>query len=90
MLGDYTKEQLVDKTCMNKIKSRGTSTPSCSTFLDRVVQSFFPQQREQQLGAGLTEDIGTAEPTAVTESEVKIVAKTIAIRKGPGLDGIPG
>ena len=78
------------KTVMNKIKPRGTSTPSYPTFLDKVVQSLFPQHRERRPDTGLTEDIGAAEPTAVTESEVKIAAKKIAIRKAPGLDGVPG
>ena len=73
---------------MNKIKPRGTSTPSCQTFLDKVVQSLFPQQRPP--GTGLTEGIGAAKPTAVTESEMKIAAKKIVIRKALGLDGVPG
>ena len=64
---------------MNKIKPGGTSTPSCPTFLDKVVQSLFPQHREWRPDTGLTEDIGAAEPTAVIESEVKIAAKKIAI-----------
>ena len=79
-----------DDQVMNKIKPRGTSTPSCPTFLDKVVQSLFPQHRERRPDTGLTEDIGAAEPTAVTECEVKITAKMIAIRKAPGLDGVPG
>ena len=78
----------VVETVINKIIPRGTSTSSCPTFLDRVVQNLFPQHQERQHGTGLTEDIGAAEPTAVTESEVKIAAKKIAIRKAPGLDGV--
>ena len=77
------------KTAMNKIKPSGTSTPSCPTFLE-VVQSLFLQHRERRPDTGLTEDIGAAEPIAVTESEVKRAAKRITIRKAPGLNGVPG
>ena len=63
---------------MNKIKLRGTSAPSCPTFLDRVVHSLFSRKT------------GAAKPTVVTESEVKIAVKKIVIRKAPGLDGVPG
>ena len=75
---------------MNKIKARGTSTPSCPTFLNKVVQSLFLQHRQRQPGTGLREDIGAAEPTAVTESKVKMTTDKIAIRKALGLDGVPG
>ena len=78
------------KTVINKINPRGTSASSIPTFLDRVVPNLFSQHQERQHGTSLTERIGTAEPTAVTESEVKIAAKKIAIRKAPGLDGVPG
>ena len=64
---------------MNKMKPRGTSASSYPTFLDRVVQSLFPQHRERQPDTDLTENIGAVEPTAVTESEVKIAAKEIAV-----------
>ena len=78
------------KTVINKINPRGTCSPSCPNFLYRVVQNLFLQHQERQHGTGLTERIGTAEPTAVTESEMKIADKKIAIRKAPGLDGEPG
>ena len=75
---------------MSKIKPRFTSNPSFSTFLDGVVQQLFPEHRERQAGTGLTENSGGFEPTEVTETEVKITAKKIAIKKAPGLDGVPG
>ena len=78
------------KTVINKINPRSSSAPSCTTFPDRVVQNLFPQHQERQHGTGLTERIGTAQPTAVTESEVKIAGKKIAIKKAPELDGVPG
>ena len=44
------------KTVMNKIKSRGTSTPSCSTFIGRVVQHLFLEHGERTAGTGLMEN----------------------------------
>ena len=49
----------------------------------------FPQHRERPRGTSLMENISAAEPTEVTESEVKIAAKKIAKRKAPGLGGAP-
>ena len=75
---------------INKINPKGISSPFCVTFFDRVVQNLFPQHQERQHGSGLPESIGTAEPAAVIESEVKIAAKMITIRKAPRLDDVPG
>ena len=81
-----------DRRKRSRIKSNPETPvlPPCPTFLDRVVQSLFPQHRERHPGTGLTEDIGAAEPTAVIESEVKIAAKKIAIKKALGLDVVTG
>ena len=50
----------------------------------------FSQDRERQSSPGLKENIGAADTTVVTESEVKVADKKIAIRKALGLDGFPG
>ena len=55
-----------------------------------VVQHLFTEHRERQAGTGLTKNTGGVEPKELTETEVKIAAKKIAIRKAPGLDGVPG
>ena len=39
---------------------------------------------------GLTENTSGVESTEVTETEVKIAAEMIAVRKATGLDGVPG
>ena len=55
-----------------------------------MVQYLFSEHRERQASTGLADNTGGVEPKEVTETEVKIAAKKIVIRKAPELGGVPG